>query len=153
MSAALPPADFRLQVDRPRVSDAVFEEEVMLLDLHSGHYFSLTGSGARLWPALAAGQPLQAIADAVAIVDPSTAAEAVLAALQPLVAELLAAGLVRVAEAPAAGEVADLVPRDLGRFEAPQLHRFTDMEELLAIDPLHEVDERGWPHFQAPAST
>lgn len=152
MSEALPSADFRLQVERPRVSDAVFEEEVMLLDLHSGHYFSLTGSGARLWPALAAGHALQDIADAVASVDTSTPAESVLAALQPLVAELLAAGLVRAAEAPATGELAALVPADLGRFEAPQLHRFTDMEELLAIDPLHEVDERGWPHFQAPTA-
>ncbi|MCU0756340.1 MAG: PqqD family protein [Xanthomonadales bacterium] len=152
MSDALPPADFRLQVDRPRVSDAVFEEEVMLLDLHSGHYFSLTGSGARLWPALAAGHPLQVIADAVARIDAATPAKAVRSALQALVAELHGAGLVRAAEAPATGELAALVPADLGRFEAPQLHRFTDMEELLAIDPLHEVDERGWPHFQAPAA-
>jgi hypothetical protein len=26
------------------------------------------------------------------------------------------------------------------------LQKFTDMQELLLLDPIHEVDERGWPH-------
>ncbi len=31
-------------------------------------------------------------------------------------------------------------------FEAPILHKFTDMQELLLLDPIHEVDETGWPN-------
>jgi hypothetical protein len=31
-------------------------------------------------------------------------------------------------------------------FEAPELVAYTDMQELLLLDPIHEVDERGWPH-------
>ena len=30
-------------------------------------------------------------------------------------------------------------------FEKPTLQKFTDMQELLLIDPIHEVDEMGWP--------
>jgi hypothetical protein len=31
-------------------------------------------------------------------------------------------------------------------FEPPLLEKFTDMEDLLLLDPVHEVDGRGWPH-------
>ena len=31
------------------------------------------------------------------------------------------------------------------RFEAPALQVYTDMEDLLLLDPIHEVDEMGWP--------
>ena len=31
-------------------------------------------------------------------------------------------------------------------FQAPSLQKYTDMEEMLALDPIHEVDEEmGWP--------
>jgi hypothetical protein len=28
----------------------------------------------------------------------------------------------------------------------PVLERYTDMQELLFLDPIHDVDESGWPH-------
>ena len=31
-------------------------------------------------------------------------------------------------------------------FVAPVISKFTDMEDLLLLDPIHEVDEMGWPH-------
>ena len=31
-------------------------------------------------------------------------------------------------------------------FEAPILQKYTDMQDLLLLDPIHEVDEAGWPH-------
>jgi hypothetical protein len=31
-------------------------------------------------------------------------------------------------------------------FEMPKLSKYTDMEDLLALDPIHEVDEMGWPN-------
>jgi len=31
-------------------------------------------------------------------------------------------------------------------FSAPRLDKYTDMQQLLLIDPIHEVsDEQGWP--------
>lgn len=30
-------------------------------------------------------------------------------------------------------------------FEVPVLHKYTDMEDLLLLDPIHEVDDEGWP--------
>ena len=31
-------------------------------------------------------------------------------------------------------------------FTNPVLEKFTDMAELLLLDPIHEVDDSGWPN-------
>jgi hypothetical protein len=39
---------------------------------------------------------------------------------------------------------------DRPTFAAPQLEKYTDMQELLLIDPIHEVnDDQGWPKMKA----
>lgn len=30
-------------------------------------------------------------------------------------------------------------------FETPALHKYSDMQDLLLLDPIHEVDDTGWP--------
>jgi len=30
-------------------------------------------------------------------------------------------------------------------FDAPVLHSYTDMQDVLLLDPIHDVDETGWP--------
>ncbi|MBN3039542.1 MAG: PqqD family protein [Candidatus Omnitrophica bacterium] len=32
-------------------------------------------------------------------------------------------------------------------YEKPILHVFDDMQELIKLDPVHEIDGRGWPHL------
>ena len=31
-------------------------------------------------------------------------------------------------------------------FSPPVVEKYTDMQDLVLLDPVHEVDERGWPH-------
>ena len=31
-------------------------------------------------------------------------------------------------------------------FEAPRLERYTDMQDIILLDPVHQVDAAGWPH-------
>lgn len=31
-----------------------------------------------------------------------------------------------------------------------KLSKYADMQDLLALDPIHEVDEEGWPEINAP---
>ena len=32
-------------------------------------------------------------------------------------------------------------------YNPPELTVFNDMQELLLLDPIHEISEQGWPHF------
>jgi hypothetical protein len=38
-------------------------------------------------------------------------------------------------------------------FEAPVLHKYIDMKDLLLLDPIHETDETGWPSASSDYSS
>jgi hypothetical protein len=38
-----------------------------------------------------------------------------------------------------------ITPALLKTFIPPTFEKFTDMEDMLLLDPIHEVDEEGWP--------
>ncbi len=37
-----------------------------------------------------------------------------------------------------------------GDYVAPVLESFTDMQDLILLDPIHEVDAAGWPNTATP---
>ena len=92
--------------------------DTIVINIDSGAYYSLTPLGAQAWTAAVAGQEL---------------AGDVLGAAQALCVE----GLLSCEGSCAAAISSELV------FE-----KYTDMESLLIADPIHEVDEQGWPKLK-----
>jgi hypothetical protein len=70
-------------------------------------------------------------------------------ALSELVDEFRREGLVIESESePPVGSLT--FPSGRIPFVAPVLNTYTDMQEFMLVDPLHEVDEvAGWPHAKA----
>ena len=122
----------------------VLDGEAIIVDLDSGAYYSLVGSGATL----------TAIIESVAAVY-SGRQEEIAAAVTALVEELLAEGLI-VGDNSTAGSsvaaIANPAPPAAGRppFVKPVVQKFTDMADLLLLDPIHDVDVQGWPHAAPP---
>ena len=74
---------------------------------------------------------------------------------ESLLEDFLAAELV-VAEGNGTGTVAPASAQGVGErvpFVPPSFTTFTDMQDIILLDPVHEVDTRGWPHASADAST
>ena len=139
--------DVRYRINEPDVTAEAFEDEVIVINLANGRYHSLRGTGSWLWQALTAGLGRREAIDRLlgaGAADPA-AAEQAAAFIDRLAAEEL---LVSAPER-AGGAPADL--RAPGAFLAPLIETFTDMENLLAIDPIHEVDMQGWPHTPGSA--
>ena len=138
-----------------------FDGEVVVIDLASGSYFSLAGSGGALWRQLGSGG---ATADALAAmlvslheVDAAQAKADVAAFLADLARE----GLVVRSDG---GPQSDDAPRDAASsagagagaarspYVAPKVNAFHDLQELFLLDPVHDVDpSEGWPHAGAAA--
>jgi hypothetical protein len=57
--------------------------------------------------------------------------------------ELIAEEIVIGAEAGAVETVS--LPPAAGAWTAPALEKYTDMQDLLILDPVHEVAAEGWP--------
>ena len=136
-----------------RVVHETIDGETILIHLKTGSYFSLDGAGAVAWELLVAGVVPAAVVDALTSsyeADSTAIADAVLA----LVAELSAEGLIEPApDGVVNGHVAAsavAAGQPLAGFEVPILRKYTDMQEFLLVDPIHETDDTGWPNA-APA--
>lgn len=146
-------AGARITVNAPHVIHEAIDGEVIIINLTTGNYYSLKGSAAEAWGLIQHPGGVDAAELVTAIVDGfGTSSPEVEAALEPFLAELQDEGL--VTWMPASGDpVAAIVdhPRSNGpmvarlAFEPPTLEKFTDMQDLVLLDPVHEVDEMGWP--------
>ena len=150
-------------VAKPHVVADEVDGEVIAIHLGNGAYFSFRGSASLIWQRLLAGdasadelvERLRAsyagergeIADAVGRFLALLAAEGLIVTAEPAIIAGLAVAVVDAASlhrpaAPRAGE-----ERDSARapFVAPTLEKFTDMEQFLLVDPIHEVEIDRWP--------
>jgi len=135
----------------PNVSARSFGDEIVAANFVRGVYYSLLGPAAQIWDGLIAGAPMdRVVADVSALSDAEPAAFA--AAANSLVESLLEEGLL-VAGAPGEVKPWQAVAGGEGPYGLPTLERFTDMEDLLLLDPVHDVEEMGWPHVNPNAAS
>ncbi|MFN7983231.1 MAG: PqqD family protein [Vicinamibacterales bacterium] len=134
----------RFRSNSPNVVHEVFDDEVVVVNLDTGRYFSLRDASARLWNLAIEGATVQDMTAWFAACHTTPAADIerdIEGLMQTLIEHqlLVPASDERVFTAPATPTKAN----DL--FTLPPLQVFTDMQDLLLLDPIHEVDEGGWP--------
>jgi hypothetical protein len=141
----------RYRINEPDASAEIFDEEVLAINLSHGHYHSIRGTGVEMWKLLISGS------DAAQVVEAMQAAYAtdrmtLAADVEGFVKRLVAAGLlVEDAGAGSASPAAPIRSPDMAGYSPPIFESHADMQELLLIDPIHDVDVMvGWPLRAAP---
>ena len=121
-----------------RVAADLFEGEYIIANLDTGLYYSLQGFGIFLLNSL----PLMNPADIIdrAILEFGDLESEIRDDLNSLWAELVAEEIIFQNDSFCVATVAE-VPE---KFEKSVFQRYADMQDLLALDPIHEVDEEGW---------
>jgi hypothetical protein len=122
----------RLVVNLTDISAKVLDGEAVIINLSTGVYFSASGSGALAWALLEAGHDRSGVAQSLAerYGVPLDQADA---DLGPFLDELRTHELL-VAGAPDGGpQTVDLAVPD--GYAPPALEVYTDMSDLLALDP------------------
>ena len=137
-----------------RVSPMVTHEQLdgddIAIHLESGMYYTLDGVAADCWQGIAAGVSTDVIAAAVSAgfgIAPDVALADVSAFVAALVSERLA---VDDSDGEAASESASPLAFEVRagsdrNYVVPVVQRYDDLEDLLLLDPIHEVDDAGWP--------
>jgi hypothetical protein len=135
----------RITILRPRVIDEVFDDEVVVVHLETGHYYALNDTARRLWQGFDAQQSTAALCTALHATFAAERAQIdadVAAFVEQLVAEKLIEltldGAAEIASPPTPA-----APR--APYVAPQLTKYSDLQQLLLLDPIHDVDPSGWP--------
>ncbi|WP_157558081.1 hypothetical protein [Niabella aurantiaca] len=124
----------------PRLAADIFDGEYIIANLDTGLYYSVQGLAVSLLNAL----PFE---------DEKTLfrffcealpqhAGAIEHGLAPVFQQLLDEDIIRKAEG--TGVVAGELPDAPVAYEPPVFNRYADMQDLLLLDPIHDVDEEGW---------
>lgn len=142
----------RYKTNLPKVISETIDGETIIINLDSGHYFSLNRSGGEIWNAVVNRCTVDEIAQGLASRYAADAA-AIPGAVREFLQSLLKENLISVADAADAGP-SDFVPQTGAppTFETPAFQRYDDMQDLLLLDPIHDVDESGWPKTAPQAS-
>lgn len=122
-----------------KVAAEVFDDECIIANLDSGLYYSVQGNGINLINALPFNDPEPVIEQLVSTLQEhaSECAEQ----LTAIWAELLSEGIVAEQETPAPQPAS---PAPIQQYSQPVLNRYADMQDLLLLDPIHDVSEDGW---------
>jgi hypothetical protein len=134
-------------IKRPEVVDETIDGETVIVNLENGVYYSLRKSGVDVWNLIEAGANLEELTGLL-IDRYDGSPEVVRKAISELLVALQQEGLVQTSSTT---RTVSQTPQALKkgakeRFEPPLLEKYSDMQELLLLDPIHEVDEEGWPH-------
>jgi hypothetical protein len=131
------------RTDVPDTASELFDGELVIAHYGSGLYYSLSQGGTLVWQGLRHGLSVAEVIDWLRGHFAANAA-AIPAAVEAFVRKLSDEGLVAEAEAGAkAGELPVIAAE---KWSEPLLERFDDLQELLLLDPVHDVSEAGWPH-------
>jgi hypothetical protein len=125
----------------------IIDEEAIIMDLDSGMYFSAEGVGAVIWDGMACGFEVAQIKQRILksfSVDPISLD----ADFEKFAASLLADKLVEVADGAAQPKAEWSIPLSDARrsYDPPVLSRYDDLQDLALLDPIHDVEETGWPN-------
>lgn len=142
-----------LKVNAPNIVHETIDGETVLLDLNTGNYYSLEGPGALIWQYIdLTGNREKPIG---LLSDGSGHNNDVEVAVNEFVDELIKEKLlIETGIAPATNDTAEIekqLHEAATEFTAPKVNKYSDMQDLLLLDPIHEVDEQGWPEGKAPA--
>jgi Coenzyme PQQ synthesis protein D (PqqD) len=136
------------QINTPAVVSEIIDGEAIIMNLKSGNYYSAEGVGTLLWHGIEQGKTYHQLVELVKRAFP-TVPEDLAAAIDPFIDDLMAHELIRGTPTESAGVLSDELElthvNGSGEFRAPVLNVYADMKDLLLLDPIHDVDEVGWP--------
>jgi hypothetical protein len=135
-------------INAASVVSEIIDGEAIMMHQVSGDYFSADGVGGLIWQWIGEGRSRRQMLDLLEARHARAPAE-MSAALDSFIADLVTHALVREAgdgDDPAPS--APSAPTAIGNadFAPPVLNVYSDMRDLLLLDPIHDVEEEaGWP--------
>jgi hypothetical protein len=139
----------QVQVNEPHIVHETIDGETILMDLRSGNYFSIEKSGAVLWEILVQTGDVGDLLQKAGELSQPDSTDQVKIDIQKFVNKLIEESLVKEAEGSETSEMTgdqlNSLKKVLSTMEPLEVNKYSDMQDMLLLDPIHDVDEKGWP--------
>ena len=146
----------RFRINNPKVIHETIDGETVIVNLDSGNYYSLDAIGADIWEYIVKNISIPGIIGTIAS-RYTGEREEIERAVNQFVDEMQRENLIAVNESQEfvnmnevydnPGNVTEQM-KEHGIFTPPVLNKYSDMQDLLLLDPIHEVDDTGWPNIK-----
>lgn len=129
----------------------LLDQEVIIANLNTGIYYSLRETSVAIWQLLLTNHSLAEIAQQFSQ-QYALPVTQIIQSVSPFVSQLLQEELIieNQIQTPSS-QPSGLIWSSV--FTLPTLEKFEEMSALLMLDPIHEVDEQGWPVKSAESVT
>jgi len=130
-------------INDQKVISEVLDGETIIINLENGNYYSMNDTGSDLWGRIKSQQSMENIIKG--FVNQYTAdISEIERSIDEVINFLLTDHLIIKADVSdeSIDEIAEVAKKE---FIKPIINRFEDMQDMLLADPIHEVDNIGWP--------
>lgn len=128
-------------IQRSKIVYEVLNSEVIVVDFYTGNYYALTHVARQVWQLLEEEIPLNQMAQILSNLYERDKTE-IIRDLDSFCTGLLEEGIIAPCESFEKQIHLEVVDWE---YSAPKFQKFTDVQNLLLLDPIHEVSEVGWP--------
>ena len=134
-----------MQLDRNHVVFERFDDEIVAINLKTGIYYSISGSGVLIWELIEKNLPIESIKKLFEekFSKNGNVGKDIDEFINKLRTEELVIDALNEDDQVKNTNVNQEWPIDV--YETPVLTKYTDQREMLMLDPIHEVDDLGWP--------
>ncbi len=134
----------RFQINEPNISSEEIDGEIIIVNLLNGYYYSAQDMGAYVWGKISHGESLEDIQTSLCQrfrENETTIRDQLQAYFEKLESEKL---IVRSGVSPETSStlIDTAMPE---QYTEPVLNCYSDMKDLLLLDPIHDVEDDGWP--------
>ena len=141
-----------VRINLQKIVHETIDGETVILNLDTGSYYSLVGTGVCIWSFIEEGITVKDITEKIRCSYECEGLD-IEAGVAEFISELLKESITVIDPTDKSGSVQssfEQEEKDISRkkqnFDAPVLNKYSDMQDLLLLDPIHEVDEKaGWP--------
>ena len=133
------------RVNGPRVISENIDGELILVNMERGTYYSTDGVGAEIWRFIEEGCCISEMCDAI-LAQYEAGPDEIRDTVFAFIARLEEEGLVTNGDWRGEGSRPS-GPRPVVKrsFQRPVLQGYRDMQDMLSLDPIHDVEAAGWP--------
>lgn len=147
-------------INNPDIVFEYFDDETVIINLKNGNYYNINRSGTDILSFIEQKLTIdQIIAEIKKTYDSAFSSQLIDSEVKKFIEQLLKEKIIRREETPLQEKNPDITKeaersKNCERipFSPPSLNKYTDMQELLLLDPIHDVDETGWPKKKNNAS-
>lgn len=143
----------------PDIVYDTIDGEVILLDIERGNYYQLKSEAVQVWSEIASRK----ISSAAVISDSlaksiAYSPDEILRSISPFIDQLESEHILLEIKRPKdnnGNASLSNVKREKteNKFPMPILLKYTDMQSILLLDPIHDTDEKGWPNKKTLSKT